>query len=169
MRPEVILDPASLDLTGCVADAEEIARHNPHRFDMIQLTRVVLLDEARQVIAGYKDVSEDEFWVRGHFPGYPVLPGVLMCEAAAQLCGYYTSFKKIMGENVMGFGGMEAVRFRHQVRPGDRLVLVAQGTKLNRRQTTYHTQGFVGETMVFHGDLIGVVIAGKEVLQACDG
>jgi 3-hydroxyacyl-[acyl-carrier-protein] dehydratase len=169
MRPEVILDPARLDLSARVADAEQIAIHNPHRFGMVQLTRVVLLDRDRQLIAGYKDVRADEFWVRGHFPGYPVLPGVLMCEAAAQLCGYYVSVNKIMGESVMGFGGMEGVRFRHQVRPGDRLVLLAQGTKLNRRQVVFHTQGFVGDTMVFHGDLIGVVIAGKEVLQTCEG
>jgi 3-hydroxyacyl-[acyl-carrier-protein] dehydratase len=56
----------------------------------------------------------------------------------------------------VGFGGMENVRFRGLVRPGDRLVLVGKGLKLHRRQTVFSVQGFVGTTMVFNADIIGV-------------
>src|SRR5205085_9336871 len=136
MPPEVNFDPARLDLTRVLADQEAIRKVNPQRFEMEQLTAVVYLDPENKIIAGYKDVRADEFWVRGHMPDYPLLPGVLMCEAAAQLCSYYVMTTNLMGEgNIVGFGGLENARFRLPVRPGDRLVLVAQGVKLHRRQS----------------------------------
>ena len=95
-------------------------------------------------------------------PGYPLLPGVLMCEAAAQLCSYYTKLQGLGDGDFIGFGGMENVRFRAPVRPGDRLVLIAKVIKFNRRQTIFNVQGFVGTTMVFHADIIGVPISRKE-------
>jgi 3-hydroxyacyl-[acyl-carrier-protein] dehydratase len=94
--------------------------------------------------------------VRGHMPDYPLMPGVLMCEAAAQLCSYYIMTNGLMQGDFLGFGGMENVRFRGPVRPGDRLVLIGKGTKMQRRQTIFNVQGFVGTTMVFHADIIGV-------------
>ena len=65
--------------------------------------------------------------MRGHMPGYPLLPGVLMCEAAAQLCSCYIVTSGLLEGDFIGFGGMENVRFRGPVRPGDRLVLVGKG------------------------------------------
>jgi 3-hydroxyacyl-[acyl-carrier-protein] dehydratase len=62
----------------------------------------------------------------------------------------------------MGFGGMENVRFRGIVRPGDRLVLIAKAIRIHRRQTLFNVQGFVSGTMVFHGDIIGMPIVRKE-------
>src|SRR5438034_9862034 len=110
-----------------MADLDAIRRVNPQRFEMEQLTAIVHVDTSRHLIVGYKDVRADEFWVRGHMPGFPLLPGVLMCEAAAQLCGYYISVYAPMPSDFIGFGGMESVRFRGQVSPGERLVLVAKG------------------------------------------
>ncbi len=94
-------------------------------------------------------------------PKFPILPGVLLCEAAAQLCGYYILSQKLMQGDFMGFGGMDNVRFRSPVFPGQRLVLVAKATKVNRRQTICNVQGFVGTTMVFHGDILGVPLNRK--------
>jgi 3-hydroxyacyl-[acyl-carrier-protein] dehydratase len=88
-------------------------------------------------------------------PGYPLMPGVLMCEAAAQLCSYFVLSQHEV-EGFLGFGGMEDIRFRSPVRPGDRLVLVAKETRFNRRQVIFNVQGFVHDRMVFHGDIIGV-------------
>jgi len=88
--------------------------------------------------------------------GYALLPGVLLCEAAAQVCSYYVSKYKIVEGDIFGFGGMEEVRFRGVVRPGDRVLLVGKGIKLNRRQAIFNVQGSVGATMVFHGDIIGM-------------
>jgi 3-hydroxyacyl-[acyl-carrier-protein] dehydratase len=61
-----------------------------------------------------------------------------------------------MQGDFLGFGGMENVRFRGPVRPGDRLILIGKGTKMHRRQCIFNVQGFVGSTMVFHADIIGV-------------
>jgi 3-hydroxyacyl-[acyl-carrier-protein] dehydratase len=162
MPPTLNFDPAALDLTRILADREAIRKVNPQRFEMEQLTAVVYVDPANHIVAGYKDVGADEFWVRGHMPDYPLLPGVLICEAAAQLCSYYIVTQGVMQGDFIGFGGLDNVRFRGPVRVGDRLVLIAKGTRINRRQTICNVQGFVGSTMVFHADVIGVPITRRE-------
>ena len=156
MPPPAHLDPAQLDLTRVAADLETVRRVNPQRYEMEHLDAIVHIDYEQHVLAGYKDVRPDEFWVRGHMPGYPLMPGVLMCEAAAQLCSYYTTTVGLLSGDFIGFGGMENVRFRGTVRPGDRLLLVAKGIRLHRRQTTFSVQGFVGNAMVFNADILGV-------------
>jgi 3-hydroxyacyl-[acyl-carrier-protein] dehydratase len=158
MPPPLILDPATLDLTRVVADREAIRRVNPQRFEMEHLTAVVLADREQHVVAGYRDVGADEFWVRGHMPGYPLLPGVLICEAAAQLASYYIVTAGLLEGAFLGFGGMDGVRFRRPVRPGDRLVLVGKAVRLRQRHSTFAVQGFVGNTLVFQGDIFGVAM-----------
>jgi 3-hydroxyacyl-[acyl-carrier-protein] dehydratase len=157
MPAKAHFDVTTLDPGRVLADKEAIRRANPQRFEMEQLDGILFMDTTQHLIIGYKDVRHDEFWVRGHMPGYPLLPGVLLCEAAAQLVGYYyeTQMPKVAGD-FLGFGGMENVRFRSPVRPGDRLILVGKGIRMHRRQCTFNVQGFVGDTMVFDGDVIGV-------------
>src|SRR6185369_11145757 len=116
---------------------------NPQRFEMIQLDAVVYLNKDEKVIVGYKDVRYDEWWVRGHMPGYPLLPGVLMCEASAQLCSYFAMTQCEFDGDFLGFGGMDEVRFRMSVRPGERLILVAKTVRFHRRQMVFNVQGFV--------------------------
>jgi 3-hydroxyacyl-[acyl-carrier-protein] dehydratase len=156
MPPELHFELANIDLTRVEVDKEGIRKLLPQRFEMEHLDAIVFSDKKNSLIIGYKDVRADEFWVRGHMPGYPLLPGVLMCEAAAQLCSYFIVANKLSDGDFIGFAGLENVRFRGTVRPGDRLVLVAKGIKIHRRQTIFNVQAFVGTTMVFHGDVIGV-------------
>jgi 3-hydroxyacyl-[acyl-carrier-protein] dehydratase len=156
MPPENNFDLTQLDLNRVLADREAIRRVNPQRFEFEQLDAIVHIDPSQHLVIGYKDVRADEFWVRGHMPDYALLPGVLMCESAAQLCGYYIRTQNLMGGEFMGFGGLENVRFRNPVFPGERLVLVGKATKVHRRQTVCNVQGFVSNVMVFHGDILGV-------------
>jgi 3-hydroxyacyl-[acyl-carrier-protein] dehydratase len=156
MPPELHIDPTQLDYDRVLAGRADIERVNPQRFEMEQLTAIVYMEPSLNLIVGYKDVKADEFWVRGHMPDYPLMPGVLMCEAAAQLCSYYIMVNGLTQGDFLGFGGMENVRFRGPVRPGDRLVLVSKATKLHRRQCIFSVQGFVGATMVFQAEIIGV-------------
>jgi 3-hydroxyacyl-[acyl-carrier-protein] dehydratase len=156
------MDPTSLDLNQVVVDLEGIRKINAQRFEMEQLHAIVHMDTEKHIIVGYKDVRSDEFWVRGHFPGYPLLPGVLMCEAAAQLCSFYSTTHGLSQGDFIGFGGLENIRFRGQVRPGDRLLLIGKATKLHRRQTVFNVQGFVGAKLVFEGTIIGVPMMRKE-------
>jgi 3-hydroxyacyl-[acyl-carrier-protein] dehydratase len=162
MPPEAHFELGNIDFDRVVVDLEGIRRVNPQRFEMEQLTAIVHIDSKHHMIVGYKDVREDEFWVRGHMPGYPLMPGVLMCEAAAQLCSYYTVTQGLLQGDFIGFAGMEDVRFRGVVRPGDRLVLVGKGVRLHRRQTIFDVQGFVGSPMVFHANVIGVPLSRQE-------
>jgi 3-hydroxyacyl-[acyl-carrier-protein] dehydratase len=162
MPREFHLDPTSLNLEKVVVNLDDIRKVNPQRFEMEQLTAIVHVDPEQHLIAGYKDVGVNEFWVRGHLPDYPILPGVLICEAAAQLCSFYITTQGQARGDFIGFGGLENVRFRSQVRPGDRLLLVAKATKLHRRQTIFSVQGFVGTKLVFNGDVIGVPLNREE-------
>jgi 3-hydroxyacyl-[acyl-carrier-protein] dehydratase len=159
MPPTLHIDLSTIDMSRIIADQAAIRTVNPQRFEMEQLTAIVHIDKEAQLCIGYKDVRHDEFWVKGHMPGYPLMPGVLICEAAAQLCSYYITVSGLMQKEFLGFGGLENVRFRVPVKPGDRLLLVAKGLKYNRRQTLFNVQGFVGTTMVFHGDVLGVAMS----------
>lgn len=156
-KKDLILEFSEYDLNNVVADTEEIRRHNPQRFEMEQLTAICYEDAARNVCVGYKDLTNDEFWVRGHMPGMPLMPGVIMCEAAAQLSSYYSHRFKLM-DGLIGFGGLEDVRFRGVVRPGDRFVIVCRLLKLRRSIMTCEFQCFVNQNLVCEGILKGVAI-----------
>lgn len=161
MPPVPLVDPTSINLSTVLYDIEAIRLGNPQRFEMEQLTAIVHVNYRDALIIGYKDVGADEFWTRGHLPGDPLLPGVLICEAAAQLCSFYCCLPGLVTDSVLGFGGLEEVRFRKSVRPGDRLVLVGKGERLRGRQKIFATQAFVGPDMVFHARILGVPLPGR--------
>jgi 3-hydroxyacyl-[acyl-carrier-protein] dehydratase len=162
MPPAPLADPRQIDTSRVVVDIEGIRKINPQRFEMEQLTAIVHIDREQHIIIGYKDVRGDEFWARGHMPGYPLMPGVMICEAAAQLTGYYCSTLNILSGDFLAFSGLENVRFRGPVKPGDRLVLVAKATRISRRSMQSHVQGFVGDKMVFEGDILGMPYSKQE-------
>jgi 3-hydroxyacyl-[acyl-carrier-protein] dehydratase len=154
MKP-LILEFSEYDLDQVVSDIEEIRRYNPQRYEMEQLTAICYEDLERKICVGYKDLGQEEFWVRGHMPGMPLMPGVVMCEAAAQVASYYSHKYKLM-EGVIGFGGLQDVRFRGVVRPGDRFVIVSRLLKLRRSIMTCEFQCFVNQNPVCEGILKGI-------------
>ncbi len=154
---ELLVDPAELDCSHIVADIHAIREAIPQRGSMEQLTAIVLDDPVRRLCVGYKDIAADDFWAAGHMPGMPIMPGVLMCEAAAQVFSYHINRHDLSGAQVVGFGGLDKVRFRGVVKPGDRLVIACQLTKLRRGRAMHCSfQGFVGATLVCDGALVGV-------------
>ncbi len=156
---ELILDPSTLNFDNVIADAEGIRKYNPQRFEMEQITAIIHEDIERHVCVGYKDITFDEFWVRGHMPNMPLMPGVMMLEAAAQMCSYFSQKYDLLGAAMVGFGGLEEVRFRDPVIPGDRLVLMCQMTKLRRGAIVVTKfQGFVRNSVVVEGVLKGIPI-----------
>ena len=156
----LIVDLASLDLNRVLANQDEIRRYNSQRFEMEQLTAVIYEDPARNICVGYKDVTDAEFWVRGHMPGMPLMPGVVMLEACAQLCSYFATKYRLMGDDLMlGFGGLEDVRFRDPVLPGRRMYLLCELTKIRRgKLLVSRFQGVVGDSLVVEGELKGIPI-----------
>lgn len=164
MAPQPIFDVESLDLDfdNPLYDLQEVRRVNPQRHEMEQLSGVLYVDRENHGLIGFKDVTDKEFWIAGHMPGFPLMPGVLLCECAAQLAGFYARKFDLMGGDYLGFGGMEGVRFRYPVFPNSRLILIARATKIRpKRRAEFEFQGFVENRLVFNGQMIGVPIMRK--------
>lgn len=136
---------------------EEIRKTNLQRFEMEHLDAISLLDTETQEVVGWKDVRGDEFWVRGHLPGRPLLPGVVMLEALAQITSFYIG-RAIPDLGFIGFGGVDEVRFRATVVPGDRLVLVGKAVSIRSRMAIFDTQGWVGERLAVEARITGVKV-----------
>ncbi len=156
---QLIIDPATIDFDHVIADIDEIRRLNPQRFEMEQLTAIVYEDLENYICVGYKDVTREEFWVHGHMPKMPLMPGVMMLEAAAQMCSYFAQKHDALGAAMIGFGGLENVRFRDIVIPGDRLILMCKQVKARRnRMIICDFQGVVRDMLVVEGTLKGIPI-----------
>lgn len=159
MVADPLIPLAELENASDVFTLEEIRQFNQQRHEMEQLSGVLYYDPDRSLIAGYKDLTDAEFWVRGHIPGRPLMPGVVMIESAAQLCGFYFAKSNTAGPGrFIGFGGVDGVKFRGTVVPGDRFVVLAKCVELRSRRAIFLTQGFVDGKMVFEGRIIGMPI-----------
>ena len=153
MPPTILFDLASIDLNRVLHDQEAIRRVNPQRGDMEHLNGVIACDG--KCIIGFKDVRFDEFWVEGHIPGRPLLPGVIMLEAAAQLSSFY-AHQYLGWTHFVGFGGVDGVRFRAPVPPGKRLHVLAKLLDHRHRRIKAATQGVVEGNIVFEGEIVGL-------------
>ncbi len=159
MPPKLLVDIDDIDFSRDQFDIEAIRKYNRQRYEMEHLSGIVKFDMDEGVIVGYKDVADDEFWIRGHVPGRPLMPGVIMCEAAAQLCSFYYMKSLPDAENrFLGFGGMQDVKFRGVVVPGDKLVLLARKVEIKERRAIFDTQGVVDGKLVFQARIIGMPV-----------
>ena len=154
---EPFVDFSDFDQEKVLVDRDAICTVNPHRYEMVLLDGIFHLDEMTAV--GFKDVTEDEFWVRGHFPDRPLMPGVLICECAAQLSSYFALTTKMVDTGYVGLGGLENIRFRGPVAVGDRLIVMLRRRKMRRNYMfTADFQGFVDQTLVVEGVVKGVAL-----------
>lgn len=163
MASQPILNPATVNLEEVAVSKGEILAVNPHREEFEQIDKLISLNIeegiAVGIAVGIKTQRPEEFWTRGHIPGRPIMPGVLMIEMAAQISSLMYHFKfDTAGKKFFGFGGVNKVKFRGSVVPGDDLLMVVKATKLRSRIAIFEAQGFVGEKMVFEGEVTGVVV-----------
>lgn len=155
MPPALLIDLASINLSTVEFDRDAIGQVNPQSFEMEQLDAIVWHDLDKMLCVGYKDVTDTEFWVRGHIPGRPIMPGVIMVEAAAQLCSFF--MKRIYGlEGFIGFSGIDKTKFRETVVPGDRLYLLGHIHKVRSRQFSATVQGVVNDKIAFDTIISGM-------------
>ena len=156
MPPAFLFDLKDIDLTAKpLFDREAINAVNSQRFEMQQLDGILWYDKEKYLILGYKDVTENEFWVRGHIPERPLMPAVIMVESGAQLSSFFVKHVYGLG-GFIGFAGIESAKFRSIVEPGQRLYMLAHITKFKTRKYTCKVQGVVEGTMVFEAELSGL-------------
>ena len=156
MPTELLADLSRIDVSKAQHTIEEIRAINPQRFEMEQLSYIAACDVAQGFTVGVRGIGADEFWCRGHIPGRPIFPGVLMVETAAQVCSFHYHMAVPDDKRFFGFGGIDAVKFRGEVKPGDTFVMVAKMVELRSRRAVFDTQGFVGGRMVFEGRITGM-------------
>jgi 3-hydroxyacyl-[acyl-carrier-protein] dehydratase len=157
MPPALLFDISKIDLNNVIYNRDAVLEVNPQSYEMQQLDGIIWYDKEANEVLGFKDVTDKEFWVRGHIPGRPLMPGVIMVEAAAQLLSFYV--KKIVGlEGFIGFAGIEGAKFRQTVVPGQRLWLAGKLLKFNPRKFIFNVQGLVDKTMVFEVIVSGMIV-----------
>ena len=160
MPPPLLIDLSKIDLNAKpVFDKQAVLDVNPQRYEMQHLDGIIWYDREKLLILGYKDVTDKEFWVRGHIPGRPLMPVVIMIEAAAQLSSFF--LKKIFEEGgFIGFAGIENAKFRSVIEPGNRLYLLGHVTKYIKKErttrVTMDVQGIVDGNMVFETTVSGM-------------
>ena len=162
MPPRLFFDLSQIDLTAKpLFDKEAICKVNPQKYEMQQLDGILWYDKEKFLILGYKDVTDNEFWIRGHIPGRPLMPGVIMVEAAAQLASFF--MKQVYElKGFVGFAGINSAKFRSVVEPGQKLYLLGHITKFKRRRDTAHVttnvQGVVDGAIVFETTIAGMKV-----------
>ena len=159
MPAQMILDLSTVDLGRIEMDIDAIRDINRQRHEMEQLTRVIHIDRDQKIILGAKDVTDAEFWVRGHIPGRPLMPGVIMIECAAQLSSLaFKLFSEVEDDRFVGFGGVTDVKFRGAVTPPSVFYVIAKAREMRRRRAIFDTQGVVDGKLVYEGTIIGMPI-----------
>jgi 3-hydroxyacyl-[acyl-carrier-protein] dehydratase len=122
-----------LAMPGTVHTTREIEALIPHRWPMLMVDRIIEYDAAARRIVGIKGVSATEWWAQGHFPGLPLMPGVLQVEALAQTMAVYVAKQPGFGDRIGLFAAIDDTRFKRMVVPGDVLRLEVTMEKLGKR------------------------------------
>lgn len=155
-----LVDLSTLDLSRDVVSQEELRALIPQRDYFQLIDGICHFDPEQSIVVCYKDWPADAWWGKGHIPGKPLMPGVLMIEGAAQAAGFL--IKKVMGweqDRFVGLGGLNDVRFRGQVIPPARVYFVsAQGQVSGSRLARFPAQAFCNGQMVMDMELLGVLL-----------
>jgi len=148
-----------MENTANVFDIQEIMKCLPHRYPFLLVDRVVEFDEVNQRIVGLKNVSMNEPFFQGHFPGVPIMPGVLILESMAQVGGFLV-FKaaKEREKKLVFFAGVESARFRRPVRPGDQMKIEIVVLKMKSRIGKVHGAAYVDGQLVAEADIMFTMV-----------
>jgi 3-hydroxyacyl-[acyl-carrier-protein] dehydratase len=133
-----------------VLQSQEIQEIIPHRYPFLLVDRIIELEEGKRAV-GIKNVSINESFFQGHFPGHPIMPGVLIMEALAQV-GTVVILKMPEYQGYLGlFAGLDDVKFKKQVIPGDQLRLEVELIKLRKKFGVAQGKAYVGEQLAAEG------------------
>lgn len=137
---------------------EEIQRILPHRFPFLLVDRILSLEVGKRIV-GLKNVTVNEPFFQGHFPGRPIMPGVLIVEAMAQVGGILAllSTPENLGNPFVLLMGMDKVRFRKPVVPGDQLVVEVETLRSGKKFWKMQAKALVNQAVVCEGEVIAAV------------
>ncbi len=151
-----------------VMDIEQIMSQIPHRYPLLLVDRILELEPGRRIV-GLKNVSANEPFFLGHFPDYPVMPGVLVVEAMAQVGGVLASLLPGHAGHLAFFASIDRCRFRRPVRPGDQLitevVVMRVRDRVGKMQATARVDGTIVAESVFTYSLVSLEDAGKMLAE----
>ncbi|HME82407.1 MAG TPA: 3-hydroxyacyl-ACP dehydratase FabZ [Candidatus Eremiobacteraceae bacterium] len=145
-------------------DIRRIMETLPHRYPMLLLDRITELEPLKRA-AGYKNVTINEPFFQGHFPNNPVMPGVLIIEAMAQLGGTVILEPKAATTSVPYLAGVDKVRFRRPVLPGDRLMMDVRVEWLRKSYGCLQAESQVDGQVVCTAQLMFSVVADTRLFQ----
>jgi beta-hydroxyacyl-ACP dehydratase FabZ len=139
-------------------DVNEIQRIIPHRYPFLLVDSILELDPARKIV-GIKNVSINEPFFQGHFPGAPVMPGVLIVEAMAQVAAVMV-LKEIADREhkLVYFSGIDRARFRQPVVPGDQIRIVVEVIKMRSRHGKLKAEAYVKERLVAEAEIFSTIV-----------
>lgn len=138
-------------------DVKEIQTILPHRYPFLLIDRILELDPGKSA-KGLKNVTINEPFFNGHFPGYPIMPGVLIIEAMAQVGGVLAFKSASVNNKVVYFMGIDNARFRKPVTPGDTLTISVVVTKSRGSIWAFKAEAHVGEALVAEAELMATIM-----------
>ena len=142
-------------------EIDEILKLLPHNFPFLLVDRIIEFEAEKRII-GIKNVTFNEPFFPGHFPGKPIMPGVLIVEALAQAAGIlaFKSYPGLKGD--VRFIGIDNARFRRPVTPGDQLKLVLEVIKHRREIWVFKGEAFVDDKLVAEAQIMATLQEGRE-------
>lgn len=139
-------------------DINEIMTILPHRYPFLLVDKIVELVEGERA-KGIKNVTVNEPFFQGHFPGHPVMPGVLIVESMAQVGGILAFKSANVADQVLYFMGIDDARFRKPVLPGDRLELTVEVLRRRGKVWSLKGEAFVDGALVAEAKLLATIMA----------
>ncbi len=140
---------------------EEIMECIPHRYPFLLIDRIIEFEPGKRAV-GIKNVTINEWFFQGHFPGAPIMPGVLILEALAQLGAAVVLYDERNRGKIPVFAGVDRLRFRRQVVPGDQLRLEAEITKVKGSMGKGVGRALVDGQVAAEGEIMFALVDKKD-------